>query len=136
MKLIHYRNPYEQEIERFNRLMNWALPFWGEGDPLRSNKPVVDFQENEDGYRMEVELPGFSKEQIQLDYHAGVLSLKAERVLPKDKDGNESRRVYERSIRLPDDIAPEKIEARMNNGVLEVSLPRREERKPNRIEIQ
>lgn len=133
MRLIQYKNPFDQEIEQLNRMFNWAFPF-SRATVRASSYAPVDFYENEEGYRIEVDLPGFSKEQVRLEQQDGSLVLKAEQG-DSEKDA-ENRRNVERTIKLPDDVAFDKIQAKLTNGVLEVTLPRREELKPARIEIK
>lgn len=134
MRLIQYRNPFEEEVEHLNRIFNWAFPALNRGEFRGTVRPAVDFYENEEGYRLEVDLPGYTREQIELDHQDGTLTLKAEQV--ESATDKENRRVVERTITLPEDVAADKIQARLNNGVLEVTLPRREDLKPARIEVR
>lgn len=134
MRLIQYRNPFEEQVEHLNQLFNWAFPAIHRGEFRGAGRPAMDLYETEDGYRLEVELPGYTREQIELDHQDGTLALKATKV--ETEAGKEDRRVIERTVTLPEDVSADKIQARLSNGVLEVTLPRREDLKPARIEIQ
>lgn len=105
----------------------------------------TDIIENENDYTVEAELPGMNKEDIELDYHDNVLSISAKQeseTNEEDEERNYIRR--ERSTRsfsrqfLIRDIDEDGISARFNNGVLEVTLPKKESEEPEtrKIDIQ
>ncbi|MFG6415829.1 Hsp20/alpha crystallin family protein [Roseateles sp. DC23W] len=87
--------------------------------------------------------PGLDASKIEVTLDRGVLRLSGERSQPGD--GNERQRVYarerasgrfDRSVSLPEDIDPEHVKANYRDGVLQVSIARRETAKPKRISIQ
>lgn len=105
----------------------------------------VDIIEKEDAYTLEADLPGLTKEDIQLDYTNNVLSISAHQETnkeEKDDEGNYIRR--ERSSRsysrqfLIKNVDEDAIKASFENGVLTVDLPKKEEDTPEtkKIEIQ
>lgn len=105
----------------------------------------VDIKEKENAYTLEADLPGLTKEDIQLDYTNNVLSISAHQETnkeEKDDDGNYIRR--ERSSRsysrqfLIKNVDEDAIKASFENGVLTVELPKKEEDTPEtkKIEIQ
>ncbi|SFH63817.1 Hsp20/alpha crystallin family protein [Pisciglobus halotolerans] len=105
----------------------------------------VDIKEKDKAYTLEADLPGLTKEDIQLDYRNNVLSISAHQETgkdEKDEEGNYIRR--ERSTRsysrqfLLRDIDEENITAKFENGVLTVDLPKKETEEPKtkRIDIQ
>ncbi|AQS53278.1 18 kDa heat shock protein [Jeotgalibaca dankookensis] len=105
----------------------------------------VDIKEKEDAYTLEADLPGLTKEDIQLDYTNNVLSISAHQETnkeEKDDEGNYIRR--ERSSRsysrqfLIKNVDEDAIKASFENGVLTVDLPKKEEDTPEtkKIEIQ
>ncbi|MDZ7836295.1 MAG: Hsp20 family protein [Alkalibacterium sp.] len=105
----------------------------------------TDIIEDENEYTVEAELPGMSKENIELDYHDNILSISAKQeseTNEEDEERNYIRR--ERSSRsfsrqfLIRDIDEDNISAQFDNGVLEVKLPKKEpdEPKTKRIDIQ
>jgi HSP20 family protein len=113
----------------------------GEALTARTWTPPVDIQETDDAYRLQAELPGLSKDDIQITLENNVLRLSGERKLEKDvKDENYHRieRTYgsfSRSFALPHQVSSEKVEATFENGVLSVLVPKAETAKPRHINI-
>ena len=106
------------------------------------NPPRVDVSENEDGFELSAELPGFDKDDISIAVENEHLTLRAEHKDEKEED-KENYRVrerrsgtYYRRFHLPDNVDGERIEAGMEKGVLKLTLPKKEETKPKRIEVQ
>lgn len=92
--------------------------------------PASYVSEKDGVYQVEVDLPGVKKENITVNVENGVLSIKATR-----KRG-ESEIQYERSFRMADDLAVDSIRASHVDGILTLSVSRKEEAAPKRIEIQ
>ena len=105
----------------------------------------VDIKEKEQSYQLEADLPGLTKDDIQLDYEDNVLSISAHQETgkdEKDEEGNyirreRSSRSYKRQF-LIKDIDQENIKATFENGVLTVDLPKKEQEGPKtkKIDIQ
>ena len=109
--------------------------------------PAVDIKASEDGYVVEAEIPGLSREDVAVRVEDDLLILesKAQEKDAKDEDRQESVRYlrrerrrggFRRSFALPRDVDGTKIEATYTNGVLVLSLPKRAEAKPRTIQIQ
>ncbi len=104
--------------------------------------PRVDITENESGYQVHADLPGMSREDVQITLDDGVLTINGERKSSfedKSESCHLSERVhgkFSRSFTLRNTIDTGKIDAEFNNGVLTVSLPKMEEAKPRKIEIK
>jgi HSP20 family protein len=104
--------------------------------------PNVDIFENKENLVLEAELPGLSREDFDLSIENNVLTLKGERKFEKKTDEDNYHRVeraygsFTRSFTLPQTITAEGVEAEFNNGVLRVTLPKREETKARKIEIK
>jgi len=98
-------------------------------------KPSTNIFETDKDFRLEMLLPGFKKEDVQLNYHENILTVKAE--LPEEKEENteaykfEHRefgvRGFERKFKVPKTVDADKINARFENGILTLALPKREE---------
>lgn len=99
------------------------------------NVPAVNITENENEYLVSLAAPGLKKEDLKIDVNANMLTISSEKQETKEeKDKKFTRKEYNyssfsRSFTLPDEINSEKIEARYEDGVLQITLPRKEEAK-------
>lgn len=104
--------------------------------------PAVDIYETEGSLVVEAELPGVDSKDIDVSIDEGVLTLKGERRLEKEvKEENYHRverayGVFQRSVRLPSDVDAEAIKANFDSGVLKVSVPKVEPKRPKSIPIE
>jgi HSP20 family protein len=103
--------------------------------------PAVDIVAGDTEYKLLVELPGLKEKDFSLEVKDGVLSIKGSRPELTDEKFKTVRRErgfgeFERTFELPVDVSAEGIEGRFTNGLLEIILPRKEESKPRKIEIQ
>lgn len=98
-----------------------------------SSSPATNVFETEKDFKIEVLLPGFVKEDLQLNVHKNVLTVKVEK---EEKENNEvykyahrefSAKSFEKKYRLPKSVDTEKISARFENGILNIELPKKEE---------
>ena len=102
----------------------------------------VDVREDGDNLIVEAELPGLSKEDIEITVEDGILTIAGELKSKTDQDKPNyhlRERRYGRVLRsfsLPTTVDGEKVNANLANGVLTVSIPKREEVKPRRIEVK
>lgn len=108
----------------------------------RPVSPAVDVTEDADQYEVTCDVPGLRREEVEVTLAQGVLTIKGEKKSPKRP---EKTRVYreeswegrfQRTISLPGDVDQEKVTADLRDGVLVVSLPKREEAKPKQIAVQ
>lgn len=134
----------------FNDFDHLIKSVWGENSTHSQRVPAVDIVEHENGYRIEMDLPGFSESEINLSVENGILSISSpapgDEAVKADKNGEKSkeryllhergRRSFSRSFALPKDASADQIEGAFKNGVLTVSVPRREETKPRSIEVR
>ena len=108
---------------------------------------LTDVKEHDDHYDLEIELPGFKKEDITVELNDGYLTITAEKShdQDKEKDGKLIRQeryagVMSRSYYVGEDLKTEDIHGKYEGGVLTLSIPKREEQKkvesPNRILIE
>jgi HSP20 family protein len=96
----------------------------------------VDIKETEAAYIVQCDLPGMDKDAIQISFEKNYLTISGERKKAADKEREEDGVIYRvserssgafrRTIAIPDDIKDEKIEAKYENGVLQISIPRLE----------
>jgi HSP20 family protein len=101
--------------------------------PSNGNSFPVDVYGDDASYFLVAELPGITKEDVELKLENAVLTIDAKR----KKGEGENARVFSvtRSITVGDDINPDEVIAKMENGILTVTLPKVEERKPKSIAI-
>ena len=94
--------------------------------------PHVDACETENGYEIEVALPGIRKEDIAIDFQEGKLTISGERRFEKKEEGRRYQMLetqygtFSRSFYLPDNVNPDKISAQLQDGVLMVNVPKDE----------
>lgn len=145
----------QEDMEHmFNNMMNMLsvrsgqasdIPLKGPWTPL-TLKPNVDIAEHEDHYKITVEVPGIDKEDIQMEVSDGSLVITGEKKIEKnERDENvnwhrieRSYGAFRRMLDLPDDSDAENIDAKFNNGVLDIKIPRtqNENLKGRKIEIR
>jgi len=106
--------------------------------PEKFLRPAVTIVEEETGLRLTAELPGSSKERIDVHVEKGILTINAP-VSPQSKGrlvyGEFEWAPYYRQFQLPDVIDPSKVKAEFANGMLTLHLPKAEAAKPRRIEV-
>jgi len=130
--------------EEVNRLFtgNFARTFDDEGIARGSWSPNVDIYENKDQIVLEAELPGMKREDFDVSVENNIITLRGERHFEKKEDSDNYHRVeraygsFTRSFTLPNTVSSEGTSADYSNGVLRVTLPKREETKARRIEIK
>lgn len=104
-------------------------------------RPAVDIQEKQDHFLITADLPGVDPKEIDITMENGILTLKGERSSEKEEKREGYRRVerargtFYRRFSLPDTADPDRIEARSQNGVLHITLPKQEKVKPKRIPV-
>ena len=105
--------------------------------------PTADVVEKEDSYEIRTELPGVKREEIQVTFNDGILSIKGERKhLEEKKKKNEYlykeifEGAFERNFRFSEIIQEDKISAEYKNGVLTVMIPKSEHVKPHSVDIK
>ena len=128
-----------RELRRLQEEMQ-RLQVAGAFRPTASGFPAVNLYVGRDGIAVLAELPGVAKEEIEIHAHRDTVTLRGTRRPAAENEAayhRQERRsgAFTRTIQLPFRVDPEKIEARLENGVLQLSLQRPEEDKPRRIEI-
>jgi len=104
--------------------------------------PAVDVYETSDSVVVEVEVPGMKKDDIKITVEDNILRIRGEKKLEREnKDKNyhvveRSYGTFERAFRLPDYVDMEKIKAKFENGILTITLPKKEEEKKRVIDVK
>ena len=112
--------------------------FWGRKNPLygkNANKIMkTDIREHDGGYELDVDLPGFKKDEINVELENGYLTISAAKGLDKDeqdKKGKYIRReryagAMQRSFYVGDEVTQEDIKAKFEDGILRLSIPKKD----------
>ena len=137
-----HHNPLQDELQQvFER-------FFGDNETDSSSVvtsqwvPRVDIKEEANRFVIFADLPGVDPSTIEVDMDKGVLSIKGERKAEVKAEGERWSRnerahgVFYRRFALPDSANPDGIEATGKHGVLEISIPKRPEASPRRINVQ
>ena len=104
--------------------------------------PAVDIRETENALLVKADLPEVNEKDIDIRIENGTLALKGERKFEKDETGKGGYHRIERSygsfaryFNLPDTVDAEKVQAEFKNGVLTITLPKKEAAKPRSIKV-
>jgi HSP20 family protein len=130
------RDPYSLARE----LLGWD-PFFG-GRQVSAFAPTFEVKETGDAFVIHADLPGVDEKNLDINVHHGVLSVAGHRDAEERKEG-ETYALYERqfgsftrSFQLPDVADGERIDAQLANGVLRLSIPKKADAKPRKIELK
>jgi HSP20 family protein len=134
-------NTIQSEMNRlFNTFFDSTAPANG-GATLRRWIPAMDLVETEDSFVLKADLPGVSEEDVHIELDDNVLTVRGERKSEQEERKQGYYRVerstgsFARSLTLPDGVDPEAVTANFDRGVLEVQIPKPEQRKPRKVEI-
>ena len=130
--------------EDFNRIFNNALPRLFNGEEVLSGNwsPRVDIFEDQNAIVLEADLPGMKAEDFKLSIENFKLSLSGERKFEKQASGEDWHRVernygtFTRTFSLPSTVNVDEVAADFKDGVLRVTLPKREEVKARQIDVK
>ncbi len=138
MTLLMRPEPFTQEFDRlFSSLFNdtrtrGAAQRW---------VPAMDLVEADDHFVLKADLPGLGEDDVAIEVQDNVLTISGSREAEDERKEQGWYRLersygsFSRSLTLPDGVDPDKVEAKFDRGVLEIRIPKPEERKPRRISI-
>lgn len=127
------RSPWSGLESEIDRLFETALNDFN-GSPAANRFPVDLFEDKENTY-VRAELPGVNRDDINVEVVDGTLNIAATRKTPAAEGQEEQSFSFSRSVSLNDDVQADKVSAAYENGVLTVTLPKREEAKPKKITV-
>jgi HSP20 family protein len=146
MSLIVRRDPFGELRnirEDFNRIFNATIPRLFSNEEVLSGgwAPNVDIYEDQNSIVLEADLPGMKPEEFKLSIENYKLSLSGERKFEKEDKGENYHRVersygsFTRTFALPSTVNVDEVNAEFKDGVLRVTLPKREEVKARQIQV-
>jgi len=114
-----------------------------EDSPVRRSdwSPAVDIAENEKEYRFVFEVPGMEQKNLSISVENRTLTISGEKISEKREEEGNLRLErwfgkFSRSFTLPETANAEKVDANLKNGVLTVTVPKREEATPRKVEVK
>jgi HSP20 family protein len=142
MKLIRYEYPQSPAASAFNRLYDLGGSSFDRVGSLFDDifaaapgfsQPAADLYEDEHHFFARFELPGLKKDEVDVELENSVLTVS--NVKSEKTDKSESRASFQRSISVPDGVDLVKVTAALQDGVLTVTMPKAEARKPRQITV-
>ena len=109
---------------------------------MESSVPAVNIRDKEKEYLIEVAAPGMKKEDFNIDMEEGMLTISSQKEEEKSEDKDNFRRreynysSFSRSFSLPENVKPEDIKARYEDGVLKLTVPKREQQEKPKKKIK
>ena len=145
MPMIKY-SPFQTEVDEFPtglRLFQDSLSRLFSEPASRPWSPPVDILETENDLVLKADLPDIDPKNVGIQLENGTLTLKGERKFEEQKNGHKGYHRIERSygsfvraFSLPDTVDGERVKADYKNGVLTVTLPKKEVAKPKTINVE
>ncbi|MEA2211056.1 MAG: hypothetical protein QOF83_1004 [Solirubrobacteraceae bacterium] len=132
----------QNEMNRlFNTFFDTPNAAQANGGTQRRWIPAMDLVESEGEFVLRADLPGLTESDVNIELEDNILSISGERKADEEfgKDGyyrfERSYGAFRRSLTLPEGVDPEGVKASFSHGVLEVRVPKPEERKPRKVAI-
>jgi HSP20 family protein len=136
-------DPLTSVRDEINRLFDSTFGDLTRGTELFNGwAPSLDLLEDKDNLIVKAELPGMKREDIDISFHNGTLTLSGERKYEEKSEDTETYRSerfygrFHRTLALPKPVLPEKVKATYKDGILTVVLPKTEEAKPKHIDVK
>ena len=146
MELTRFNSPLSSRrlSDEFNKMLTQWPAFGDEDASIVTSDwtPAVDVKEEDKRFLITADIPGVDPNEVEVDMHNGMLSIKGQRSEEKKEEKDGYRRVerfsgtFYRRFMLPDSADPEKIEAHAKNGVLEIEIGKTEKMQSKKIKVQ
>lgn len=130
------------QVQQLQNEMNRLFERWGDAPGESGQFPAINVWEEEDAYTAEAELPGLDLKEVEIFITGqNQLTIKGERKQEKPAKGIQHRQErgfgkFVRTLTLPSPVDDTKVEARLENGILTMRLPKHERAKPRKIPIK
>jgi len=135
-------NSIQNEMNRlFNTLFDQPAQATRAGSTIRPWIPPMDLVETGEHYVLRADLPGLSEADVHIELENNVLTVSGERKTEHEDREEGYYRVergfgaFSRSLTLPDGVDPDSVQAQFDRGVLEIRIPKPEQRKPRKVTI-
>ncbi len=131
-----------KELQDIERRLGAVLNVNQPAQEVKSFTPAVNEKIDDKGYYLEIDLPGVKKENIDISVNDGILTVSGERKLEKKEEKENYTKIesffgrFERSFKLPADADLDNIEAKYEDGVLKIFIPRKQKPEGKKIEIK
>jgi HSP20 family protein len=146
MAVSRYQDPTSLfGLQRLNRILDQAfhtLPFPDQENIITSTWfAPTDVSEDENSLQISMELPGVTPDDVRISLENNILTIRGEKRQRAEENNERIHRfertfgVFERTFALPNTVDPEKIDARYENGVLLVRIPKAERARPREIRV-
>jgi len=145
MAVIRWKSSQEAERSPFQRNFwfdNFSKRFLEPGSSMSIWEPLTNVVEKDDGYSITIELPGVKKEDVKITLVENSLTIKGEKKKEEkveDKNYYRMERTFgsfQRTFHLPNEVDASKVKASFKDGILNISLVKKEEAKPKEISIK
>lgn len=141
MKLVRYHHPLSETFSDFDRWFRSPLDGFGRLLDLADRLgqlptpgvagSVADLFEDDGNYHARLKLPGVKKEDLKVELHDHQLTIACERKANAETEAT----VFKRVVTVPEGIDADQVSARLEDGILTVTLPKSAERKPRQISV-
>ena len=141
--------PVPRAIDRLQREMNRAFDDFFRGDLFDASSqlsqswtPAIDVSETKESYVIHAELPGVKKDDVKITMHDNLISIRGEKKSETEKKTENLHRIerrygtFERSFALAGTVKNDAVEAKYDNGVLTITLPKTEEAKEKIVDVK
>ena len=144
MTIRTHAYPLNQALNRMSSLARALDQVAPDGGASPAWVPMLELAERPDAYLVAAELPGVREEQVELSFENNVLTIRGAKGPSFASTAEDAPRLhlferqtgaFERAVRLPEYVEGDRIEARLVNGVLEITIPKSQAAQPRRIPI-
>jgi HSP20 family protein len=141
--LTNYHRPATTLTDFVDEVLNDPVFGWRENGALEAFAPRVDIVELENAYKLVADVPGLTKDDVKVTVENGVLTISGEKKAETHEKKEKGWHYYERSsgsfsraFNLPEHVDSENIKANYKNGVLELTMAKKEVAKPKAVEVK
>lgn len=147
---MDFQKEFDNMMQRFQREFEdfWGEPFWGRSlhwkhryPMMPFKEPSVDLEDRGKDFRLTVDMPGFEKEDIDVQVEEDSIIIKAKKTQSEEEKQKtyvrheRAMQKYYRRIQLPEAIKSDDAKASLSNGILEVTVPKKEPKETKKLKV-